>query len=216
MAQSIVFITGSSSGIGKATAELLVEKGAKVYGASRSGGPDFISKNGIGEFISIQIDVNNEEDVKSAVKRIVDENGRIDVLVSNAGNGIAGAVEDCNSDEIKYQFETCYFGAVKTIQACIPYFRKQNSGKIIVISSVAGIVPIPYQAFYSSVKAALLIFIEALSIELKPFGIQCSTVLPGDTKTGFTAARKYSLASQNENSPYYKKNEKIGSKNGKR
>lgn len=208
MNQPIVLITGASSGIGKAAAELLMQKGAKVYGASRRGGEHLTDQNSKGEIISISVDINDEEQMKAAVKRIVDENGRLDVLVSNAGNGIAGAVEDCNSDEVKYQFETCYFGTVKTIQACLPYFRQQKSGKIISISSVAGVIPIPYQAFYSSVKAALLIFMDALAIELKPFGIQCATVLPGDTKTGFTAARKFSIASQNENSPYYQRMKK--------
>lgn len=112
-------------------------------------------------------------------------------MICNAGNGIAGAVEDTSIEEARYQFETCYFGAVRTIDACLPIFRQQGYGKIITVTSVAAFIPIPFQAFYSSVKAALLMLTKALSLEVKPFGIQCCSVQPGDTKTGFTSARKY-------------------------
>ena len=205
MNSQIILLTGASAGIGKATAELLMEKGAKVYGVSRSGGENQKAKNGHGEIIHVKMDVNNENEIASVVERIIKENGHLDVLISNAGNGIAGAIEDTSVEEARYQFETNFFGVLKTIQACLPVFRSQGNGKIIAISSIAGIVPIPYQAFYSSVKAALLIFMNALSLEVKPFGIQCCTVLPGDTKTDFTSARKYTEKSQTSTSPYYKK-----------
>lgn len=205
MNQPIVFLTGASAGIGKATAELLMHKGAVVYGASRRGFEGQKSVESGGQIISVKLDVNNEEEVKHTVDQIVNQWGRIDTVICNAGNGISGSIEDSSIEEIRYQFETNYFGVIKTIQACLPHFRKQGHGKIITLSSVAGIVPIPYQAFYSSVKSALLILMQALSLEVKPFGIQCCSILPGDTKTEFTSARKYTNASQIPDSPYYKK-----------
>ncbi|MDO9153151.1 MAG: SDR family NAD(P)-dependent oxidoreductase [Paludibacter sp.] len=205
MNKKIILLTGASAGIGKATAELLMKKGTVVYGASRRAyAPQNDTTSG-GEIIYVSMDVNNESEIKSIVERIIFERGRLDAVVSNAGNGIAGSVEDSSSDEVKYQFETNFFGAVKTIQACIPVFRAQGYGKIIAVSSVAGIVPIPFQAFYSAGKSALLIFMQALALELQPFYIQCCSILPGDTKTGFTAARKYTIASQSPHSVYGKK-----------
>jgi short-subunit dehydrogenase len=201
----VVLITGASSGIGFSVAEHLINKGVKVYAASRRGGLSLSAQNGKGELIHVKMDVNNDSEINEVVKRILKENGRLDALISNAGNGIAGSVEDTSSDEVKYQFETNFFGAVKTIQACLPVFRKQGYGKIITTSSVAAIVPIPFQAFYSAGKSALLLFMQALSLELKPFGIQCCTVLPGDTKTNFTASRKYTRASLSPDSVYYSK-----------
>ncbi len=133
------------------------------------------------------------------------ENDRLDALICNAGNGIGGSIEDTSTEDVKYQLETNFFGAVKTIQACLPVFRKQGTGKIITTSSVAAIVPIPFQAFYSAGKSALLVCIQSLAMEVKPYGIQCCTILPGDTKTEFTAARKYTEASQSPDSVYYKK-----------
>ena len=108
-------------------------------------------------------------------------------------------------EEGKYQFETCFWGAHRTIRAVLEPMRKQGYGRIITISSVAAVVPIPFQAFYSAVKSSVLIYTKALSLELKPYGIQCCSILPGDTKTGFTSARKFVKASADETSVYYKK-----------
>lgn len=204
METKVVLITGASSGIGLATAVQLMNKGVKVYAASRRGGNPLKSKNGIGELIHVRMDVNSEVEIAEVIAQILKENNRLDALVSNAGNGIAGSVEDTSTEEVKYQMETNFFGAVKTIQACIPVFRKQGYGKIIATSSVAAIVPIPFQAFYSAGKSALFVFMQALSIELKPYGIQCCSILPGDTKTEFTAMRKRTVASNNPNSVYSK------------
>ena len=195
MKVKVVLLTGGSSGIGAATASLLAAKDIKVYAASRSGkAPD---NDGI---IPIVTDVNDSEAIKATVKKIYELEGHLDAVICNAGNGIAGAVEDTTVDEIRYQFETCFYGAVRTIDACLPVFRQQGYGKIITVTSVAGFIPIPFQAFYSSVKAALLMLTKALSLEVKPYGIQCCSVLPGDTKTGFTAARKY--VEHAEDGPY--------------
>lgn len=204
MNPQIVLLTGASAGIGKATAQLLMKKGAIVYGASRSGCEPQQDVNSKGEIIPVKMDVNNEVNIQQVVKQILKDHGKLDVVIANAGNGIAGAIEETSIDEVRYQFETNFFGVVKTIQTCLPIFREQGYGKIITVSSLAGVIPIPFQTFYSSVKAALMLFMNGLAIEVKPFGIQCCTILPGDTKTAFTSARKFTQSSQNQQSAYYK------------
>ncbi len=203
MRQQIVLLTGASAGIGKATAELLMKNGVIVYGASRSSGVPQKDEQSGGEIIPVKMDVNIESDIQLVVNQIIEMHGKLDAVIANAGNGIAGAIEETSIDEVRYQFETNFFGVVKTIQACLPIFRGQGYGKIITVSSLAGVIPIPFQTFYSSVKAALMLFMNGLAIEVKPFGIQCCTILPGDTKTDFTSARKYTQSSQNEKSPYF-------------
>lgn len=205
METKVVLITGASAGIGLSTAMQLMNEGVKVYAASRRGGVNQKAASGAGELIHVKMDVNHEDQIAAVVAQILKENNRLDAVICNAGNGIAGSVEDTSEAEMRYQLETNFFGAVKTIQACIPVFRKQGYGKIISTSSVAAIVPIPFQAFYSAGKAALFTFMQALSMELKPYGIQCCTVLPGDTKTEFTAARVYTQKSQLDESVYFKK-----------
>ncbi len=208
METKVVLITGASAGIGLAAAIQLMNKGVRVYAASRRGGINLKAASGDGELIHVKMDVNKEDEIATVLAQILKENDHLDAVISNAGNGIAGSIEDTSSEEMKYQLDTNFFGAVKTIQACIPVFRKQSYGKIIATSSVAAIVPIPFQAFYSAGKSALLVFMQALSIELKPFGIQCCTILPGDTITEFTASRKYTLASQLPDSAYIEKMKK--------
>ncbi len=204
MEKKIVLLTGSSAGIGKAAAELLVNAGVIVYGASRSGGEAYENKTTGGKYIPVKMDVTIETDINSTVERIIADCGKLDAVIANAGNGIAGSVEDTTIEEVKFQFETNYFGVVKTINACLPVFRAQGFGKIITVSSLAGIIPIPFQTFYSSVKAAINMYMNGLSMEVKPFGIQCSLILPGDTKTDFTKNRIFTKAAQNEKSVYHK------------
>ena len=201
-----ILLTGGSAGIGLATAVLLMNKGYRVYSGSRRGGGEAQkAATGDGEIIPLKLDVNNEESIKAAIKQIISENGELYALISNAGNGIAGAIEDTSTEETNYQMETNFFGSVKVIQSCLPVFRNQGYGKIIATTSVAAVIPIPFQAFYSAGKAALQIMMEALAMEVKPFGIQCCTILPGDTKTDFTSSRKYTVASQDEKSVYSKR-----------
>jgi short-subunit dehydrogenase len=201
----IILLTGGSAGIGKSAAALLSCKGNVVFSASRHVSNNFISENNSGKIIPVSMDVNSEEQIDTVVARIVAEYGRLDAVICNAGNGIAGSIEDTADSEARYQFETNFFGVCKTIRACLPQFRKQRYGKIIVTSSVAGVVPIPFQAYYSAVKAALLTFVQALSLEVKIFGIQCCVILPGDTKTNFTSARKFTENSISETSVYLEK-----------
>jgi short-subunit dehydrogenase len=201
----IILLTGGSAGIGKSAAILLSGKGNVVFSASRHISNNLISENNSGKIIPVSMDVNSESQTAAIVERIVAEYGRLDAVICNAGNGIAGSVEDTSDSEARYQFETNFFGVCKTIRACLPQFRKQHHGKIIVTSSVAGIVPIPFQAYYSAVKSALLTFVQALSMEVKIFGIQCCVILPGDTKTNFTSTRKFTETSVAETSVYLAK-----------
>jgi short-subunit dehydrogenase len=205
METKVVSITGASAGIGLSAAVQLIEKGVRVYAASRRGGNAQKASNGVGELIPVKMDVNNPEAIASVVAQILKENNRLDAVICNAGNGIAGSIEDTSNEEMRYQFETNFFGAVNTINACLPVFRAQGYGKVVATSSVAAVVPIPFQAFYSAGKSALSIFMQALSIEVKPFGIQCCTILPGDTKTDFTSARKFTQKSQSSDSVYFQK-----------
>lgn len=199
----VILLTGGASGIGLETAKLLMDENIRVYSASRRVAAAQKSENGGGEIIPVRMDVNSENEINSVISRILEENHRLDAVICNAGNGVAGSVEDTNMDEIRYQFETNFFGAVKTIKACLPVFRQQKNGRIMAISSLGAITPLPFQSFYSAGKAALSIFMQSLSIEVKPFGIQCCTILPGNVKTRFTSSRKYAECSACEDSAYY-------------
>lgn len=200
MAAQVVLLTGGSSGIGAETARMLADAGYKVYAGSRRG---TVSKECEGRVVPVVLDVNSQKSVEAVVADIIAKEGRIDAVVCNAGNGIAGSVENTTVEEAKYQFETCFFGAHRVIRAVLPQMRSQKAGRIITVSSVAANVPIPYQTFYSSAKAAVLIYTKALSLEVKGFGIQCCSILPGDTKTGFTAARKVTAESEDPSGVYY-------------
>lgn len=208
MQPKVVLITGASSGIGLEVAKQLMQKGWCVYAASRRGGNYQKSEKSSGEIIPVKMDVNIDEEIKVVLSQIIAEYGYLNAVVCNAGNGIAGSIEDTSEEETRYQFETNFFGAVKTVQACLPIFRKQGYGKIMATSSVGGIVPLPFQAFYSASKAALYTFMQALTMEVKAYGIQCCSVLPGDTHTDFTSSRKYTVNSQSPDSAYNSKMKK--------
>mgnify|MGYP002623917305 CR=1 FL=1 len=201
----VVLITGGSSGIGAATARILASKGMTVYAGSRRGTLPYDSLPGLHP---LRLDVNDAEATQSAVEQIIQKEGRLDAVVCNAGNGIYGPVEGTLEEEARSQFETNYFGALKTIQACLPVFRKQERGRIITITSVMALLQLPFQGFYSSVKAALLSITESLAMELKGTGIQCCSILPGDVATGFTQARNLNVAAKDPNSPYKERMEK--------
>lgn len=206
--ENIVLLTGGSAGLGKATAELLMANGYRVYSASRRLAESKRDETSGGEIIPLQMDVTDLQSVESAVARIKQEQGRIDILICNAGNGIAGSIEDTSLDEVRYQFETNFFGTVNVVHAVLPIMREQMRGKIVTTSSVAGFIPIPYQGFYSASKAAIKIYSQTLSIEMKQFNVQCCCVLPGDAKTDFTASRKFTQAALSPESAYTKKMKK--------
>ena len=180
-----VVITGGSSGIGKATAELFAEQGWRVYEWSRSG-------QSSDKITHIACDVTKPEETKSAAKKVIEEAGQIDVFISNAGFGISGAVEFTSSEDAHRQMEVNFFGALNGVQAVLPYMREKKAGRIIFTSSVAAILSIPYQSFYSASKAAINALALALQNEVRAFGIHVSVLMPGDVSTGFTAARKKS------------------------
>lgn len=185
----VILITGASSGFGKVTAQTLAGKGYVVYGTSRR-----IANGNIGQIRMLIADVTDENSVRSAVNRIMDEQGHIDVLINNAGMGIGGALEMATDEEISSQMDTNFMGMVRMCRAVLPIMRKQRQGKIINISSIAGRIAVPYQGFYSASKFAIEGYSEALSMEVYPFGIKVCVVEPGDFNTGFTASRNTSPA----------------------
>ena len=180
--KKIAIVTGASSGIGLATAKMLMEKGIKVYGMANN---DFEA-----EFEYVKFDVTNYEQIENIVKNIFEKEGQIDYLVNCAGMGISGSVENSPNDKIKKIFDVNFFGTVNMCKVIVPYMRKNNFGHIVNISSVAGELPIPFQTFYSATKASIESFSAGLGMEVRPFGIKVACVLPGDTKTGFTQARE--------------------------
>ena len=136
-------------------------------------------------------DVSDQASIAAAVAFIQEKEQRIDVLVNNAGNGVAGPVEACTMEDIRFQMETNFFGALAVTRAVLPLMRAQQSGRIINLSSLAAQIPIPYQAFYSASKAGLEITMQALAMEVRPFGIDTVCIELGDTQTGFTAHRRF-------------------------
>lgn len=178
-------LTGGSSGIGRATCVLFAQRGWQVFELSRHGKTET-------HITHIYCDVCHEESVRDAVAQVLAQTDHIDVVISNAGFGISGAVEFTTIDEAKKQFDVNFFGAVRVVQAVLPQLRKQQGGRIIFTSSVAAALSIPYQAFYSSCKAALNALALALQNEVRTYDISVCVLMPGDVATGFTAAREKS------------------------
>lgn len=200
----IVFITGATSGIGKVTAEFLSDKGFKVYGTGRN--PKEISE----KFTLLKMDVRDENSVQSIVNQIVEKEGRIDILINNAGVGISGAVEEIPSQELENVFQTNFFGAIRVMKSVLPTMRKNHNGLIINITSIAGYMGLPFRGAYSASKSALEIITEAIRMETAQFGIKICNLAPGDVATDI-AQRRYHAPVQ-ENSPYgeiYKKSLKL-------
>jgi NAD(P)-dependent dehydrogenase (short-subunit alcohol dehydrogenase family) len=171
----VVIVTGGTSGIGLAAVKALRERGCTVYALSRHG--------------DIPCDVTDEKSVQAAVEAVLKKEGRIDILVNCAGFGISGAGELTPLEMAKRQLDVNLFGTANMVNAVIPPMRRQGGGRIVNTGSVAGFVPIPFQTWYSASKAAVQSYTMAMANELRPFGITLAAVLPGDTKTGFTAAR---------------------------
>lgn len=180
----VVFITGISSGFGLETAKLLSQEGHTVYGTVRR------SVEPLPKVNYIQLDVRDRDAVKKAVDKIVEKEGRIDVLVNNAGMGIGGPLEFATEEEIRLQMDTNFMGLVHCVDAVLPHMRKQGSGKIIALSSIGGLMGLPFQGFYSASKFAIEGYCEALRLETQTFGIKVVVLRPGDFSTGFTGSRK--------------------------
>jgi len=184
-----LIISGGSSGIGKATASLFAERGWRVFELSRHG----VSGEG---FIHVDCDVCSEDSTKAAIAEVLKQTDTIDVVISNAGFGISGPVEFTDIADLEHQMDVNFTGAVRFTQAALPQLRKQGFGRIIYTSSVAAILAVPYQAFYSASKAAINALALALANEVREFGISVSVMMPGDVSTGFTNARHKSTAGE--------------------
>ena len=179
----VAVVTGGTSGIGRATALSLKDAGYTVYELSRRA-------EGVEGLHHIAADVTDQQAVNDAAAQIMAAEGRIDVLVNNAGFGISGAIEFTETAEAKALFDVNFFGMVNMNRAVVPLMRAAGRGRIVNLSSVAAPVPIPFQAYYSATKAAVNAYTMALANELRPFGVTVCAVMPGDIHTGFTAARR--------------------------
>jgi len=182
MVKKVAVITGGSGGIGQAAARKFANGGYTVYELSRSGKDDGAIKH-------LTVDVTDTAALEKAFSDIHKAEGRIDVVINNAGFGISGATEFCDIADAKKLFDVNFFGTAAALRASMKYLR-ESRGRIINISSVAGVVPIPFQSYYSAAKAAMNALSEAVRCEVRPFGVSLCCMLPGDAKTGFTAVRE--------------------------
>jgi NAD(P)-dependent dehydrogenase (short-subunit alcohol dehydrogenase family) len=201
----IALVTGSSTGIGFETALALARRGIHTFATMREPQKgDTIKGIAREENLPLDVlgmDVDDGESVRKTVLKIVDKVHRIDILINNAGYGLFGALEDTAIEEIKEQFETNYFGAVRTIKAVLPTMREQKSGIIINISSIAGVVGIPGECVYSSSKFALEGLSESISYELQPYGIKVILIEPGVIKTNFVPNIRFPSIAEEKSKP---------------
>lgn len=193
-----ILITGASSGLGKSAAELFARAGYSVWGVSRSCGRSE-TKIGAGVVRMLPMDVTDDASVKAAAAEVFAQAKTIGIVLHCAGFGIAGACEDTPLEDVRAQLETNYFGVLRVNREVLPAMRAQGYGLVLVTSSVAGLVSIPFQSHYASSKFALEAAVQALRMECRPFGIRAALLEPGDTKTGFTGARKMAMP---QDSPY--------------
>lgn len=191
----VVLITGASSGIGKAIAQFLHSKTYTVYGTSRN--PSNASTT---DFEMLPLDVTDVASIKVAVQHIINKQGRIDYLINNAGMGITGPIEETPTLEMRRVFDTNFFGVLEVIKEVVPHMRKQYSGMVINVTSIAGYMGLPYRGIYSATKGALGITTEAYRMELKEFNVKMTTVAPGDFATNIASGRYHSPII--EDSPY--------------
>lgn len=186
----VVLVTGGSSGIGKSICLYLHSKGYTVYGTSRN--PD--KYKGDVPFKLIALDVLDAATITPALKTIVDVEGRLDVLINNAGIGMLGSIEDSTAEEVKEVFETNVYGILRTMQAVLPHMRERKSGLIINVSSIAGYMGLPYRGIYSATKASVHMITEAMRMELKPYGVHACVIDPGDFATNISENRRVAQA----------------------
>ncbi|TXE15201.1 SDR family oxidoreductase [Seonamhaeicola algicola] len=183
----VVLITGGSSGIGKSIGEFLNEKGYVVYGTSRHPKKYTNSK-----FPILALDVKDVTSINTSVNTVIKKEGKLDILINNAGAGITGPIEETPEAEIKNNFDTNFFGPINVIKAVLPQMRKQHNGLIINVTSIAGYMGLPYRGVYSASKGALELITEAFRMELKDFNIKMTNVAPGDFATNIAEGRYHS------------------------
>jgi NAD(P)-dependent dehydrogenase (short-subunit alcohol dehydrogenase family) len=189
MSAEVMLVTGASLGMGRACAERFHRQGWKVYAASRS----IEGVDGL-ECARLTMDVRDAS-VEQGVAHIVEREGRLDAVVHCAGFGLAGAVEDTSLAEAQAQFDTNFFSALRLCRAALPIMRQQGSGILVIVSSLGGLVAAPFQGLYSASKFALEGLVEALRMEVKPFGVRAVLIEPGNFRTAFTANRQCTAAS---------------------
>ena len=203
-ANKVAIVTGSATGIGYETAVHLAKNGFHTYATMRN----LQKANGITEMAKtenlplslIQLDVTDDISVTKAIDTVINESGRIDVLVNNAGYGLVGSVEDMSIEEMKAQYETNIFGVFRVTKAVLPHMRKQHGGSIVNISSIAGRIALPLYSAYVSTKFAVEGLSESMAYELEPFGIKVAIIEPGAIKTNFR--REQAVKGSSEDSPY--------------
>lgn len=203
MEREIILITGASSGIGKAIGIYLTSRGYKVYGTTRNPSkyPDFK------DFKLLKMDVRDSDSVKAAISDLINIEGRLDVLVNNAGIGITGPLEETPNTEILKAFDTNFNGPINVIKAVLPQMRQQKNGLIINITSIAGYMGLPYRGIYSATKGAMELITESFRLETKRFGVQLTCLAPGDFATNIASGRYH--APIIKGSPYEESYRKI-------
>jgi NAD(P)-dependent dehydrogenase (short-subunit alcohol dehydrogenase family) len=193
MNNSVILITGASAGIGRECADQLSKVGWTVIGASRRGTTS-------GPWTGVAMDVDSDTSVAGAFEAFDTVHDHLNAILTCAGWGLAGAAENTPIDDAVAQFQTNFWGVVRVVNAALPRLRKQGGGHVIIMSSIGGILGIPYQAFYSASKFALEGYAESLAYEVAPFNIHVTLIEPGNFKTDFTAARRKVAAAGND--PY--------------
>jgi NAD(P)-dependent dehydrogenase (short-subunit alcohol dehydrogenase family) len=178
MKERVVLVTGASRGIGKAIAEKFAQRGDRVFGTARQ--PESIKAVA---WTPLPLDVQDEKSATQCVETLLSKMGRIDVLVNNAGISVYGAIEELSVAQVKTVFETNFFGVVRMTQAVLPAMRQQAAGRIVNIGSVAGFVPMPFQAAYAATKHALAGWTETLDFEVRRFGVRAILIQPGFFRT---------------------------------
>lgn len=200
--EKVILITGISSGFGKQAASLLAKKGHKVYGTVRK-------ESGSDEMVHyLKMDLTDSISIKKVVSDVLKEEGRIDVLINNAGMHTGGPIETTPIEYIKQQMDTNFLGMVGLVKEVLPIMRKQSFGTIINFSSIGGLMGLPFQPFYSASKFAIEGFSEALRMEVKQFNIKIVLINPGDFHTSNSANRRNFLAPSDANDPYHEQFEK--------
>ncbi len=197
---AVVLITGASSGIGKETAALLASQGHKVYGAARR--VNLIEE--VPGVVPVKLDITDEESTRECVDFVMKEEGRIDVLVNNAGYGYFGAIETVPLEDARNQLEVNVFGLARLTKMVLPVMREQGGGRIVNISSVAGKITLYFGGWYNVSKFAVEAFSDALRAEVKPFGIDVVLIEPGSIKTGWGAIAADHLEESSKGTAYEK------------
>jgi len=187
---SVALVTGASSGIGRATARALAEAGMSVVGTSR----DPSRADPLEGVAFLDLDVADDDSVRAVVGQVLDRFGRIDVLVNNAGVGMAGAAEDSSVSETKALFEVNVFGVIRMTNEVLPHMRAQGGGRVVNVSSVLGFIPAPFMAAYAATKHAIEGYSESIDHEVREHGVRVLLVEPGYTSTGFEANTRWSRA----------------------